>query len=42
MTATPTPKGLVTPVVRDCERLGFAEMEKALADFAERVQVNIF
>jgi 2-oxoglutarate dehydrogenase E2 component (dihydrolipoamide succinyltransferase) len=29
-------RGLVVPVLRDAERLGFAEVERAIADFAER------
>jgi 2-oxoglutarate dehydrogenase E2 component (dihydrolipoamide succinyltransferase) len=33
-------RGLVVPVVRDADRLGFAEFEKALADLAERARDN--
>ncbi len=33
-------KGLVVPVLRDAERLGFAEIERAIADFAARAQQN--
>ena len=33
-------KGLVVPVVRNAERLSFAEIEKAIADFARRAQAN--
>ncbi len=33
-------KGLVVPVLRGAERLGFAEIEKAIADFARRAQEN--
>ena len=33
-------KGLVVPVLRNAERLSFAEVEKAIADFAQRVQAN--
>jgi 2-oxoglutarate dehydrogenase E2 component (dihydrolipoamide succinyltransferase) len=33
-------KGLVVPVLRGVERLGFAEIEKAIADFARRAQDN--
>ena len=33
-------KGLVVPVLRNAERLSFAEIEHAIADFAERAQAN--
>jgi 2-oxoglutarate dehydrogenase E2 component (dihydrolipoamide succinyltransferase) len=33
-------KGLVVPVVRNAERLSFAEIERAIADFAERAMHN--
>jgi 2-oxoglutarate dehydrogenase E2 component (dihydrolipoamide succinyltransferase) len=33
-------KGLVVPVLRDAERLSFAEVEKAVADLAARAQAN--
>jgi 2-oxoglutarate dehydrogenase E2 component (dihydrolipoamide succinyltransferase) len=33
-------KGLVVPVVRDAERLGFGELEKTIADFAARAADN--
>jgi 2-oxoglutarate dehydrogenase E2 component (dihydrolipoamide succinyltransferase) len=33
-------KGLVVPVLRDAEKLGFGEIEKAIADFARRAQQN--
>ncbi len=33
-------RGLVVPVVRDADRLGFAEFEKAVADLAERARDN--
>jgi 2-oxoglutarate dehydrogenase E2 component (dihydrolipoamide succinyltransferase) len=33
-------KGLVVPVVRHADRLGFAEIEEAIADFAGRVEKN--
>jgi 2-oxoglutarate dehydrogenase E2 component (dihydrolipoamide succinyltransferase) len=38
--AVSTPKGLVTPVLRNAERLGFAEIEKAIGDFGRRAQEN--
>jgi 2-oxoglutarate dehydrogenase E2 component (dihydrolipoamide succinyltransferase) len=33
-------KGLVVPILRGAERMGFAEIEKAIADFGERAKVN--
>jgi 2-oxoglutarate dehydrogenase E2 component (dihydrolipoamide succinyltransferase) len=33
-------KGLVVPVLRNAERLSFAEIEKAIADFAQRALAN--
>ena len=33
-------KGLVVPVIRHADRLGFAGIEKALADLVEKVQTN--
>ena len=33
-------KGLVVPIVRSAERMSFAEIEKAIADFAQRAQAN--
>jgi 2-oxoglutarate dehydrogenase E2 component (dihydrolipoamide succinyltransferase) len=33
-------KGLVVPVLRNSERLSFAEIEAAIADFARRAQAN--
>jgi len=33
-------KGLVVPVVRDADRLGFAEIEKAIGDLAKRAREN--
>jgi 2-oxoglutarate dehydrogenase E2 component (dihydrolipoamide succinyltransferase) len=33
-------KGLVVPILRNAERLSFAEIELAIADFAERAQAN--
>lgn len=33
-------KGLVVPVLRNAERLSFAEIEKHIADFAQRAQEN--
>lgn len=38
--AVSTPKGLVVPVLRNAELLGFAEVEKAVADFGQRAQAN--
>jgi 2-oxoglutarate dehydrogenase E2 component (dihydrolipoamide succinyltransferase) len=33
-------RGLVVPVLRDADRMGFAEIERAIADFARRAQEN--
>lgn len=33
-------EGLVVPVVRDADRLGFAEIEKSIADLAARARAN--
>ena len=33
-------KGLVVPVLRNAERMSFAEIEKSIADFAQRAQAN--
>lgn len=33
-------KGLVVPALRNAERMGFAEIERQIADFAERAQAN--
>jgi 2-oxoglutarate dehydrogenase E2 component (dihydrolipoamide succinyltransferase) len=34
--AVSSPQGLVVPVVRDCDALGFADIEKKIADFGKR------
>jgi len=36
--AVGTDRGLIVPVVRDCDRLGFAAIEQAIADFAARAR----
>jgi 2-oxoglutarate dehydrogenase E2 component (dihydrolipoamide succinyltransferase) len=33
-------KGLLVPVIRGADRLSFAELERAIADFAQRAQAN--
>jgi 2-oxoglutarate dehydrogenase E2 component (dihydrolipoamide succinyltransferase) len=33
-------KGLVVPVIRDADRLGFADIEKTISDFGQRAQKN--
>ncbi len=38
--AVSTPKGLVVPVVRNAERLSFAEVEQTIADFGQRASQN--
>ena len=37
-TAVSTPSGLVVPVIRNCQTMGFHDMEKALADLAKRAR----
>jgi 2-oxoglutarate dehydrogenase E2 component (dihydrolipoamide succinyltransferase) len=36
--AVGTPQGLVVPVVRDCDTLGFADIEKKIGDFGRRAR----
>jgi len=36
--AVGTDKGLVVPVIRDCDQLGFAEIEAAIGDYARKVR----
>jgi 2-oxoglutarate dehydrogenase E2 component (dihydrolipoamide succinyltransferase) len=36
--AVSAPGGLVVPVIRDADRMGFAEIEKAVADFGKRAK----
>ena len=38
--AVSTPKGLMVPVLRDADRLSFAEVEAAIGDFGKRSQAN--
>ncbi len=38
--AVSTPKGLVVPVLRDTERMSFAEVEKAIGEFGKRASAN--
>jgi len=38
--AVSTERGLMVPVVRDCDRLGFAEIEKAIAAYAVKAREN--
>jgi 2-oxoglutarate dehydrogenase E2 component (dihydrolipoamide succinyltransferase) len=38
--AVSTPKGLVVPVLRNAERMSFAEVEKAIGEFGKRAQDN--
>jgi 2-oxoglutarate dehydrogenase E2 component (dihydrolipoamide succinyltransferase) len=38
--AVSTPRGLVVPILRNAERLSFAEIEKGIADFASRAQTG--
>ncbi len=36
--AVSSPQGLVVPVIRDADRLGFAEIEKAIGDYAAKAR----
>jgi 2-oxoglutarate dehydrogenase E2 component (dihydrolipoamide succinyltransferase) len=36
--AVSTDKGLVTPVLRNAERMGFADIERAIADYAKKAR----
>ena len=36
--AVGSPRGLVVPILRDAERMGFAEIEKKIAEFGKRAQ----
>jgi 2-oxoglutarate dehydrogenase E2 component (dihydrolipoamide succinyltransferase) len=36
--AVGSPRGLVVPIVRDCDQLSFAAIEKAIAEFGRRAQ----
>ena len=36
--AVSAPNGLVVPVVRDCDKLGFAGIEKAIADYGKKAK----
>jgi len=36
--AVGSPRGLVVPIVRNCDQLSFAEIEKGIADFGKRAQ----
>merc|ERR1719240_1549641 len=36
--AVATPKGLVTPVLRDCQAMSFADVEKQIGVFAEKAK----
>ena len=38
--AVSSKKGLLVPVVRNAERLSFAELERAISDFGKRAQNN--
>ena len=38
--AVATPRGLVVPVLRDADRLGLADIERRIADFAERARAG--
>ncbi len=38
--AVGTEKGLVVPVLRDCEQMSFADIEKAIIDYAEKAKAG--
>jgi 2-oxoglutarate dehydrogenase E2 component (dihydrolipoamide succinyltransferase) len=38
--AVATPKGLVVPVIRNADQLGFHQIESSILDFAKRAQAN--
>src|SRR4029077_18283977 len=40
--AVSAPKGLVVPVLRNADRLSFAEIEKSIADFGKRAKDGTF
>ena len=39
--AVATPKGLVTPVVRNAEGMGFVEIEKEIANLGRKVRCTV-
>jgi 2-oxoglutarate dehydrogenase E2 component (dihydrolipoamide succinyltransferase) len=39
--AVATPKGLVTPVLRNCETMNFMQIEKAMSDLGKKVEEGI-
>ncbi len=38
--AVSSPRGLVVPVVRNCDQLGYAQVEKQIAEFGQRAQAG--
>ena len=40
--AVATPKGLVVPVLRNCENMNYAQIEKAINAMGEKVNSHIF
>jgi 2-oxoglutarate dehydrogenase E2 component (dihydrolipoamide succinyltransferase) len=38
--AVATPKGLVVPVIRSCENMNYAQIERAIADLGEKARNN--
>ncbi len=40
--AVATPKGLVVPVLRNCDQLSFAGIEKSLAEYVIRISLTFF
>ena len=38
--AVATPKGLVTPVIRDCDKMSFADIEQEIGTLADKARKN--
>jgi len=38
--AVATPKGLVVPVVRNCEKMSYADIEREIGSLGERARLN--
>ncbi|QTA78594.1 Dihydrolipoyllysine-residue succinyltransferase component (E2 component of 2-oxoglutarate dehydrogenase complex) [Desulfonema limicola] len=38
--AVGSPKGLVVPVIRDADKLGFSEIEQAIVDYVDKIKEN--
>ena len=40
--AVASPKGLVGPVIRGCNNMNYADLEKAIADMGNKVRIHIY